>query len=319
MKRIILSLLALALLVSFAPGVDATQPEDAVPETTEPARAADECGEGITWKFEEGVLTIRGDGEMDDFEEGHAPWQAHKDEIEEVVIEGKLTYIGSYAFKDFDSLLAVSFGDDLYEIGTEAFRSCDGLNSIWLPASFKVFGEGSFQSCKNLKEIHCSGRFPSFHQNCLWDTYVTIYFPAEKPWGVEYIQQLEEAFKGRVEFLASDGSDPYDPTEAPEETEAPTEPEETVPETTVPAETEEPTAPILITPRPTEAPETEAPTETEAQTEPATEPEAETVPAPEAPEKKGGIHIGIVIAAAVLAGIGIGCLIFGGKKGRYQR
>jgi hypothetical protein len=319
MKKIVLSLLMLALLVSFVPAAYATEPENTVPETTGPVRAENECGEGITWAFADGVLTIRGDGEMDDFEEGHAPWQAHKDEIEEVIIEGKLTYIGSYAFKDFDNLLAVSFGEDLYEIGTEAFRSCDGLNAIWLPESFKVFGEGSFQSCKNLKEIHCSGRFPSFRQNCLWDTYVTIYFPAEKPWGTEYIQQLEEAFKGRVEFLASDGSDPYEPTEPAPETEAPTEPEETVPETTAPVETEEPTMPILIMPRPTEAPETEPPAETGEQTEPAAEPEEETVPVPEAPEKKGGIHIGIVIVAAVLAGLGLGCLIFGRKKGRYQR
>lgn len=318
MKKLLTMLLALALTLGAVPVVFATETEEAT-EATEIVRAPDECGEGITWSFDGTVLTIRGDGEMDDFEEGKAPWQAHKDEIEEVLIEGKLTYIGSFAFKDYDSLLAVGFGDALYEIGREAFHSCDGLSSIWLPESFKVFGESSFQSCKGLKEIHCAGRFPTFRQNSMWDTYVTIYYPADKPWKVENIQQLEEAFKGRVEFLASDGTDHYEPTEPVPETEAPTEPEETVPETMVP-ETEAPTdPPMVIMPKPTEA-------ETEPETEPETKPETpETEAATEpvtqqTPEKKsGGLIIGFAIVAAVLGGLGMGFLIFGRKKGKFQR
>lgn len=317
MKRILTLLLAMMLVLSAAPAAFATEVEETTGET-EIVRAPDECGEGITWEFDGGVLYIRGDGEMDDFEEVGAPWQAYKDEIEEVIIEGKLTYIGAYAFKDFDGLLAVDFGSALYEIGPEAFRSCDGLEAIWLPDTFKIFGESSFQSCKNLKEIHCSGRFPSFRQNSMWDSYLTIYFPAERPWNVENIKQLEEAFKGRVEFLASDGSDPYDPTEAtePEETVPETTvPETTVPETTIPeteapgteaAETEAPTEPMLIMPRPTEA------------EEPA---EEETVPETEASAEKEnkGFPMGLVIVGAVLAGIGLGFVIFGRKKGKYSR
>lgn len=257
MKRILTVLIALCLSVTaMGTAVFATEP-------TTVTRAPNECGEGITWEFDNGVLTITGDGEMDDFEEGAAPWESHKEDITEVVIEGKLTYIGAFAFKNYDALETVDFGTDLYEIGTEAFRGCDSLTVLQMPKSFKIFGEASFLSCENLKEFHCLGRFPSFRQNCLWDTWVTIYYPAEKPWDVELIAQLEEAFKGRVEFLASDGTDPYEPTEAP------TEPEETVPETTVP-ETEAPTQ--------TEPPVTEAPATEPAETAPAetVEPEAET-------------------------------------------
>lgn len=311
-KRILLMLLALCLmLTAMVPLVSATEPEETAP-VTEVTREPNECGAGITWAFSGGVLTITGDGVMDDFEENAAPWQAHKDEIEEVLIEGDLTYIGAYAFKDYDSLLAVSFGDALYEIGKEAFASCDGLSVIWLPESFKIFGESSFQSCKNLEEIHCSGRFPSFRQNSMWDTYVTIYYPAEKPWGTEYIQQLEEAFKGRVEFLASDGTDHYEPTEAP------TEPEETVPETTVP----ETVPPTETEPPMTEAPATEAPTaavETETRPEETEAPaETETTPV-EAEEEAGGISTGLIIVGAVLIGLGLGFVLFGRKKGKYAR
>jgi hypothetical protein len=319
MKKLFMMLLALATVLSAMPAAFATETEEAT-EATEAVRAENECGEGITWEFDGGVLYIRGDGQMDDFEDGTAPWQAHKDETEEVIIEGKLTYIGAYAFKDFDALMAVDFGAALYEIGKEAFRSCDALEAVWLPASFKVFGEGSFQSCKNLKEIHSSGRFPSFRQNSMWDTYVTIYFPAERPWGVQYIQQLEEAFKGRVEFLASDGTDPYDP-------DASTEPEETVSETTE-AATEPPaeTAAPVTEPEETAAP-TQAEMEAEEQTELPTEYEEETA-AETAPEQndgqtsgngKGGISTGLIIVGAVLIGVGIGSVLFGRKKGKYVR
>ena len=170
------------------------------------------CGEDMTWTYEEGQLTIEGSGYMDDFEED-APWAAFRDEIIRVELKGDIEYIGAHAFTDYDELSTVSFGPALYEIGLEAFKDCDGLTVISLPASFKVFGESSFNSCPNLTAIHCSGRFPSFRMNSMWNTFCTIYYPAEKPWGTEYIAQLEEAFKGRIEFLASDGTDHYNPVE----------------------------------------------------------------------------------------------------------
>ena len=308
-KRLFMAVCLLILTLNMLPvGVFATE------ET--PARAADECGEGITWSYDSGVLTISGDGKMDDFPEG-TPWAAHKDEIEEVVLEGNISYIGAYAFKDCDGLLSVEFGDACYELGKEALASCDGLTSLWLPASFKVLGESSLQSCKNLEEIHCSGKVLSFRQNALWDTYVTIFFPAERPWSVDYIKQMEETFKGRVEFLASDGSDPYtegeeevtqEPTEAP--TQMPTEaPAETPTEAPTEAATEAPAVVPAETVFGTEAEDTEAPTVPEA---------------PAAPAEKS---FSVGWAIAVLAVIAVACIvvlcvaIFGGmgKKGKYRR
>lgn len=308
-KRMILNILALCLLLTaLAPAVYAT-------EATEVVRAADECGEGIKWSYEEGVLTITGSGAMDDFEEGGEPWRAYKDEIEEVIMTGGVTYVGAYAFKNYDNLLAVDFGSTMYEIGTAAFYSCDGLTSIWLPASFKIFGESSFLSCENLEEIHCAGRFPSFRQNCLWATYATIFYPAENPWSTEYIEQLETAFQGRIQFLASDGTDHYQPTE---EVTEPT--EETVPETTVP-ETEPATEPATEPTEEVTEPETEAVTEpTEEATEVPTEAE-ETEPAPEKEGGKLGSFIGVIIIVVVVCFLLLGALIFGKgrKKGKFSK
>lgn len=313
-KRLILYILALSVLACMALPVGAAEVSGSTQAPTEAVRAPDQCGEDLTWAFADGTLTITGSGAMDDFAEGAAPWQAHKDAITEVVLSGGVTYIGAQAFRNFDGLTTVDFGDSLYEIGTEAFRSCGGLTSISLPASFKIFGEASFLSCENLKQIHCSGRFPSFRQNCLWDTYATIYFPAERPWSVESIEQLETAFQGRIEFLASDGSDPYAPAEAetePEETEpAATEPEitepETVPPTTVPAaQTAEP------------EPATQTPTASRPE-----DPTMATQPVAggEDPDSPGGM-IGLVVVLLVLCLLALGALVFlpkNNRKGKYS-
>lgn len=307
--RLFLIILAAVMLFSALP-VSA----DEATEPTNVERAPGYCGDAIMWSYEDDTLTITGAGAMDDFPEG-TPWEAHKDEIQKVVISGGITYIGAWSFCDYDKLTQVEFGKDVYEIGERAFFSCDGLTSVSLPAAFKVFGPSSFMGCSKLTEIHCEGKFPSFRQNCLWDTWCKIYFPADRPWGVQYIQQLEEAFHGRIEFLASDGTDPYVPTEPTEATEAPTEAPTTVPPTTEP---------------PTEAPTTIPPTEEITEPEPTEETTAEVTapiliaPRPTEPveeEEKGGIKIPLIIFGAIAVFLIGGSLIFGGgrKKGKYSR
>ena len=287
-----------------------------VTEPTTPERAPGYCGEAIVWTYSDGTLNLTGTGAMDDFPEG-APWEEYIDEIKTVIISCGITYIGAYSFSDYDALTDVQFGSDVYEIGERAFFSCDGLTEVYLPASFKVFGPSSFMGCTKLKQFHCEGKFPTFRLNCLWDTYAVIYFPAERPWGVDNIRDLEEAFHGRIEFLASDGTDPYEPTEPPVETKAPTE-----------APTEEPTEVPTTVPPTTQAPATEEPTEevteqivTEPETAPVETDEPTTAPTePENSGSSGGIKIGLIIIGAVAAVLILGWLVFGGKKkGKYSR
>ena len=298
-QKIFAFLLAICLIFQLIPLASAT-------EEREPGQ----CGEDVYWEYADGVLTISGTGAMDDFYE-NVPWEAHREEITKVVFEGEVSYIGSYAFWDYDNLVEVDFGEAMYEIGYQAFMYCDGLTVIYLPKTFKIFGEDCFRSCGNLVEIHCEGRFPSFRQNCLWDSYVTIYYPAESPWNVENIMELEEAFQGRVEFLASDGTDPVVPEEKPDEemTEEETEPgkdavteEETEPETEATEPETEPTVDTVLTP---EEPEEEIREETEEETE--TEEAHE-----EEPESRS--WIGLLIVGAVFVLIVAGMLTFRRKR-----
>lgn len=269
------------------------------------------CGDGLSWFFEDGVLTISGSGEMDDFEKG-APWADLKNSIRKVVLTDGVVSVGAYAFENYDQIREVDLGDSLKYLGRRCFAECDGLTSITLPKTFKKFDEECLRSCTNLTEIHCEGGFPRFETNCLWDTFCTIYYPADAPWSTIYIEQLETAFRGRIEFLDSNGQDHYTYVEPTTETIAPataaTEsytPAATVPETLPPIP-----APTKAT-QPVTEPETEP--ETTVQTQPretflfGTE---EPTRSPEPERRSGGGAIGIAIVGIVLSLAGLGALAF---------
>lgn len=271
MKRIMLLLLCLLLLngSALAEEYEAYDDYDAVWEdgySDNGALIAQEgmgfsCGDNLSWSLDGSTLLITGSGEMYDFYSG-APWSGYISSINHVVFSDGITYVGAFAFQNFDGITTVEFGNSLVSIGKDAFSGCDGLRSISLPSTFKKFGENSFRSCSNLTEIHCSGVFPRFDDNCLWDTYATIYYPASNPWAVSLIQKLEEAFHNRIEFRSSDGTDPYVPTQAteatlPPATEAAEIPwnTEALPQATQPAATQptipfytEPTVPVYTQP-----------------------------------------------------------------------
>lgn len=326
MKKTIVLLLCVFLLTGSALAEEYVFYDDGYGAAQEGQGLA--CGDQMTWALDGSTLYITGSGEMYDFYSG-APWALYKGSINRVVLSDGITYVGAYAFQDYDSLTSVEFGNSLISIGKDAFSGCDGLSSITLPATFKKFGENSLRSCSNLKEIHCSGNFPRFDDNCLWDTYATIYYSVSNPWSVSLIQQLEEAFHNRIEFRSSDGTDPYVPTQPTEATVPPTTeipwntealPQATQPlqpQTTVPVYTEA-TVPVYTQPTAVET----LPVQT---LPPATQPtislgSLETQqPEPYRPAATDGSSIfGVLIVLIMLSILATGALLFR-SVGRNKR
>ncbi|MBR6953721.1 MAG: leucine-rich repeat protein, partial [Clostridia bacterium] len=67
-------------------------------------------GSSLTWVLSvDGVLTISGDGAMQDYQNGASPWYAYRSAVTSVVFQGNLTHIGSYAFSDCTGLSDVLF------------------------------------------------------------------------------------------------------------------------------------------------------------------------------------------------------------------
>lgn len=313
MKKYLMYLMMLCVLLSVLPfGAFATEVQNT--EAAEVIREPYQCGEDMTWSYDAGTLTISGNGNMDDYPDGDAPWLDYKDSITKIVITGNVTSIGACAFTDYDSLTEVDFGPAMHTIHYRAFKSCDGLTSITLPSTFRRFGEESFMSCKTLTEVHCNGPMPSFNGNCFWDTYCNIYYPSNNPWPAEYVTPLYQAFQGRIQFFMA-GPAEVTPVETnPPVTEA-TQAPETVPPTTepetVPTTTEEVTMPTTAA--------TEAPTETtEARTEPSVPQWLQETEAAEEEEEQGGISgiwFGLFIITGTLSLILIGALVF--RRRRY--
>ena len=336
MKRIVALGLAVLILLSLvlplvssaeelteqAETTETTQAPEATEATQAPTEPAvtNSCGENLTWSYEKGVLTVSGSGAMEDYEEGGAPWNQYREEITTVVFTGGVTYIGANAFRDYDSLLAVDFGEAMHTIGERAFQSCGELTAIHMPASFKRFSKSCFEGCVDLKEVYCAGGMPSFNMNCLWNYgNITVYCPTNAPWNASLVQELEENFGGRLQVLTADGEDIYDfaPEETEEITEATTEPvtEPTTEPATEPA-TEATTEPVT-------EPSTEV---TEATEEPT---EAETLPTEIVEETRpeeesflaGKSWIALVIIAGILTLLIAGALIVrgSGRGGKYMR
>ena len=132
------------------------------------------CGEGITWKVEEDVLTITGEGPMEDFslflpqpDEGDgdydesraAPWlREYQDRLVKVVIEDGVTSIGAYAFEECTFLSQVLLPKSITSIGECAFLCCKNLSSLALSDGLTFIGEQAFFGCFSLSEVGSLGK-----------------------------------------------------------------------------------------------------------------------------------------------------------------
>lgn len=98
-------------------------------------------GADVRWKFSDGVITVSGNGAMDDYVITHnlntgeisgqnPPWESFKDEINEVVIENGVTQIGYNAFADCYSLKKVTIASSVKKLRHNVFANCSALADI---------------------------------------------------------------------------------------------------------------------------------------------------------------------------------------------
>ena len=119
----------------------------------------------VNWSYNTTTktITIGGTGQMmyynsvyngETYSNG-APWKAYANEIENVVIEDGITYVGSNTFAHCPNISCVTLPTDqqLYEIGPGAFGDCTSLTSIDLPMSVNKIYDGAFAGCSNLKTV----------------------------------------------------------------------------------------------------------------------------------------------------------------------
>ncbi len=135
LKKALAMLLVLCFAVSLAPMALAAGEE-----------TSGTCGDNLTWSLDTntGALTISGEGEMDDYNVGDAPWYALRESIVTVAIQYGATSIGQYAFADCTYLTRISIQDSIAEIGCYAFKNCSNLTYIEILSRVEVIDVGTF-------------------------------------------------------------------------------------------------------------------------------------------------------------------------------
>ncbi|MBR4051247.1 MAG: leucine-rich repeat protein [Clostridia bacterium] len=87
-------------------------------------------GNNLTWSLDsDGVLTISGNGEMEDFANvSKVPWYSKRTNVKTVVIESGVTNIGKDAFYGITSLVNATISDTVTSIGNRAFSGSGLIN-----------------------------------------------------------------------------------------------------------------------------------------------------------------------------------------------
>jgi hypothetical protein len=106
----------------------------------------------LTWKIENGTLTISGNGDMPGYAIPYiypdyaAPWFGLSGKINTVIIENGVTSIGNWAFPEC-ALLSISIPKTVSRIGSFAFQECSNLASIVIPEGVTSIGLHAFSEC----------------------------------------------------------------------------------------------------------------------------------------------------------------------------
>jgi len=130
-------------------------------ETVTPTDAYDESGNlltsgtipgtQITWRYEDGVLTLEGAGAMPDFAsdngENHVPWFAWTDKIDAIIVGEGITRVGANMASLCLGLQEIDLPEGLTEIGNSAFNGCVGLTHVFLPSTLESIGSSAFADC----------------------------------------------------------------------------------------------------------------------------------------------------------------------------
>lgn len=120
------------------------------------AATSGSCGDSLTWIFNEsdGVLTISGTGEMDDYMMGLlAPWGKYHSSLREIVVEEGVTTIGKNAFSTLQYVSNVSLPESLTAIGEGAFDFCTALKEVVIPSKVTYLEDETFYSCHSLRRV----------------------------------------------------------------------------------------------------------------------------------------------------------------------
>ena len=138
------------------------------------------CGSDLRWHLtDNGVLTISGKGEMDDYSvrynggawDNSAPWGHFV--VKRIIVGDSVTRIGEYAFSDCSSLTSITIPNSVTTIGGDAFNGCSSLTSVTIPNSVTTIGGWAFRDCSSLTSVTIPNSVTTIREytfdNCIYN------------------------------------------------------------------------------------------------------------------------------------------------------
>ena len=147
MKKVLLMVLVWVMVLTFIPLNAVMASAETLSGTT------GDC----TWTLADGVLTISGNGEMEDYNveifeidaESDSPW--YNSDIQKVIISEGVTAIGDGAFTKCNQLSTVEIASTVISIGKGAFANT-GLKNINIPKSVRKIDCAAFLLTNSAQE-----------------------------------------------------------------------------------------------------------------------------------------------------------------------
>ena len=111
------------------------------------------CGDNLTWNLTDGVLTIRGTGDMYNYGKRETPWDDYRFSILSVIITDGVTTIGNHAFYYCTNLTSIEIPNSVTSVGWRAFNSCSSLISVTIPNNVTSISSEAFAFCSSLSSV----------------------------------------------------------------------------------------------------------------------------------------------------------------------
>ncbi|MBE6574250.1 MAG: leucine-rich repeat domain-containing protein [Ruminococcaceae bacterium] len=141
--------------------------------------SAKDIGDNLSWKLENGVLSISGSGDMAELESAEEyPWHAERSKISGIVISNGITSVSDHAFSGCRILFNVSIASTVKSIGTHAFENCQSLKEIKIPSSVTEIGEYAFYNCTAIRDMYLNAQITEISEyafaNCKSVNIITL-------------------------------------------------------------------------------------------------------------------------------------------------
>lgn len=136
-----------------------------------------QCGDAITWEYNNKTLTFTGEGAMYDYNaectnteliSTDVPWADGLTHVEKIVVGEGITSIGNGAFAGFEALTDIKLPSTLEHIGDKAFAHCYTLTSVTIPDSVTTIGSEAFLKCLAMTDIKLSENLTAISSKMLY-------------------------------------------------------------------------------------------------------------------------------------------------------